>query len=149
MFQFNREEFRKMGQLWYEIFQFSMNISPEECFWKTKHELIHKKVILAMHPHGIVPFHAVLWAACGDQHFVHPETGEKLYGFGAAADVVQYVPFLRNILGFLTAGSASYPVLKRGLVEVRTHFCSSHSDQQIILLLYRVKQIVLTQRNVR
>lgn len=123
-----------MGQLWYEIFQFSVNISPEECLEKTKNELIHRKVILAMHPHGIVPFQAVLWAACADQYFVHPDTGEKLYGFGAAADVVQYVPFLRNILGFLSAGSAAYPVLKRGLVEVKTSIVFSPTCALIVYL---------------
>lgn len=54
------------------------------------------KLIMAMHPHGIVPFHALLWAAYCDQHYVYED--KKLYGFGAAADVVAYLPFLRNIM---------------------------------------------------
>ena len=49
-----------------------------------------------MHPHGIVPFHAILWAAYCDQHYVYED--KQLYGFGAAADVVGYLPFLRNIM---------------------------------------------------
>lgn len=117
-YDFYREDFRKLGQLWYEPFQYSFNLSPEECIERSKLKL-HQKVIVCMHPHGIVPLHAVLWAACCDQFFTNPETNQKLYGFGAAADIVQYVPFLRNVLGFLTAGSASYNVLKTGLMEGR------------------------------
>ena len=51
---------RKIGQLWYEIFQFSTNCSPERC-----KEMIERgdteQFIMAMHPHGIVPLQAVLW----------------------------------------------------------------------------------------
>ena len=42
-------------------------------------------------------------------------------GFGAAADVVMYLPFLRNIMAWLSAGSASYKALKEGLVKVIFH----------------------------
>jgi hypothetical protein len=41
-----------------------------------------------------------------------------MYGFGAAADVVMYIPFLRNIMGWLSGGPASYKALKDGLMEV-------------------------------
>jgi hypothetical protein len=75
------------------------------------------QLILAMHPHGIVPFQAILWAAYCDQYFTIGD--RSLYGFGAAADVVGSIPFLRNIMGFLAGGSASYPALKNGLVYVR------------------------------
>ena len=106
--------FRKVGQLWYEVFQFSCNVTPAEV-----EELLNycdsHQLILAMHPHGIVPFQAVLWSAYCHQYF---SNGKKsMYGFGAAADVVAYVPFLRNFLFFLSAGSATYKVLKDGLVE--------------------------------
>ena len=43
---------------------------------------------------------------------------KKMYGFGAAADVVMYVPFLRNIMGWLSGGPASYKALKDGLTKV-------------------------------
>jgi hypothetical protein len=76
------------------------------------------QMVMCMHPHGIVPFHAVLWAGFGDQYLVDSETGKTLYGFGAAADVVAYVPILRNILGWLSAGSADYKVLYNGLTKV-------------------------------
>jgi len=46
------------------------------------------------------------------------KTGRALYGFGAAADAVGYVPGLRNIMGWLSAGSASYKVLKAGITKV-------------------------------
>ncbi len=109
--------FRRIGQLWYEVFDMHANLSPE----KIRETLeINKDVqmILAMHPHGIVPYQAILWAAYCDQYFTAPD-GRMLYGFGAAADAVGYVPFLRNIMGFLTAGSASYKPLKDGLTKVR------------------------------
>lgn len=106
--------FRKVGQLWYEIFQFSCNVSPQEAVERMKYADQHQ-LILAMHPHGIVPFQAILWSAYCDQIF---RIGDhSMYGFGAAADVVQYVPILRNFLFWLSAGSASYNVLRDGLVE--------------------------------
>lgn len=103
---------RKLGQLWYEPLQFSCNVPPE---YRTKITSVMEKhkLVMAMHPHGIVPFHALLWAAFCDQYYEHD--GKKLYGFGAAADVVQYLPFLRNLLGWLSSGSAEYKVLKAGL----------------------------------
>ena len=46
---------RKVGQLWYEIFQFSSNLSPEELTGRIETGL-KDKLIICMHPHGIVPF---------------------------------------------------------------------------------------------
>lgn len=102
--------------MWYEVFDLHVNLSPEKI---AETLVINKDVqmILAMHPHGIVPYQAILWAAYCDQYF-RAEDGSALYGFGAAADAVGYVPFLRNIMGFLTAGSASYKPLKDGLTKV-------------------------------
>lgn len=86
---------RKVGQLWYEVFDFSCNLSP-----KQREEIINnglsRQYIIGMHPHGIVPLHAVLWTAYCDQYFANDMNA--LYGFGAAADAVQYVPFLRNFM---------------------------------------------------
>lgn len=108
---------RKIGQLWYDIFEFSLNKSAEE-FEKIIEYGDDHKLIMCMHPHGIVPFHAGLWAACADQYMANEKTGKSLYGFGAAADAVGYVPGLRNIMGWLSAGSASYNVLYDGLMKV-------------------------------
>ena len=40
-----------------------------------------------------------------------------LYGFGAAADVTLYLPLLRNMMAWLTAGGASYKTLKAGISQ--------------------------------
>lgn len=114
-----RKWFRKLGQLWYEIFDFSTNVGHEDAVKMLNYSDDHQ-LILAMHPHGIVPFHALLWAAFGDQYFTDEK--RELYGFGAVADVVMYMPFLRNIMGYLSGGSATYKVLRKGLVEVRLPF---------------------------
>ena len=50
---------------------------------------------------------------------------KELYGFGAAADVVGSLPFLRNIMGWLSAGSATYKVLKDGLVKGESLACNA------------------------
>ena len=103
--------------MWYEIFQFSANKSPEELMESIEYGDDHQ-LVMCMHPHGIVPYHAGLWAAYADQYMSDPATGRALYGFGAAADAVGYVPGLRNIMGWLSAGSASYKVLKAGITKV-------------------------------
>lgn len=107
---------RKVGQLWYEVFQMSVNMSPEQLKNSVEYAK-ERKLIIAMHPHGIVPFHAILWAAYCDQYFTDVDTGQSLYGFGAAADVVMWIPLLRNIMGWMTAGSATYSVLRDGLLH--------------------------------
>ena len=103
---------RKWGQLWYEHFQFSCNLSPQqrEHFIKMGHV---NKYAIGMHPHGlvfkcimflfcntpyigIIPLQAVLWAAYCDQYLA--SKSGSMYGFGAAADVVGYLPILRNIM---------------------------------------------------
>jgi hypothetical protein len=100
-----------LGQLWYEIFEFSCNLSPEERRSKV-FAGESDQFIIAMHPHGIIPLQAILWTSYCDQYL------PGMYGFGAAADAVAYVPYLRNIMDMLTAGSASYHVLKNGLLKV-------------------------------
>lgn len=108
---------RKIGQLWYELFDFHCNRSPKECI-ENIDKGDHNQYIIGMHPHGIIPLQAVLWSAYCDQYCSYTTSNGKkkfLYGFGAAADVTQYLPFLRNWLGWLTAGSASYKALLNGL----------------------------------
>eukprot|EP00428_Durinskia_dybowskii_P060943 CAMPEP_0170373986 /NCGR_PEP_ID=MMETSP0117_2-20130122/10360_1 /TAXON_ID=400756 /ORGANISM="Durinskia baltica, Strain CSIRO CS-38" /LENGTH=264 /DNA_ID=CAMNT_0010628911 /DNA_START=472 /DNA_END=1266 /DNA_ORIENTATION=- len=80
---------------------------------------------MCMHPHGIVPFHAGLWAAYADQYLSDKVSGRALYGFGAAADAVAYVPGLRNIMGWLSAGSATYKVLKDGITKGISESCNA------------------------
>jgi hypothetical protein len=129
---------RKLGQLWYEIFDFHCNKSAEELQSIT--ELGEKEqLILAMHPHGIVPFQAVLWAAYCDQYL------PSIYGFGAAADVVAYVPFLRNVLGWLTAGSATYKVLKRGLMHGDVQSAIERKPKHLFILPGGIAEIFVSR----
>jgi len=70
------------------------------------------------------------WSAYCDQYFSDPITGDTLYGFGAAADVVKYLPFIKNIMGWLSAGSASYNVLKRGLDSGIAEQCNANNNRR-------------------
>ncbi|GMH56820.1 hypothetical protein TL16_g02228 [Triparma laevis f. inornata] len=85
---------------------------------------------MCMHPHGIIPLQAMVWSAYCDQYFSDPITGDTLYGFGAAADVVKYLPFIKNIMGWLSAGSANYDVLKRGLDEGIAEQCNVNNNRK-------------------
>ena len=49
-----------------------------------------------MHPHGVVPIQALLWAAFADQYLRTPEHG-TVYGFGGMASVILYLPVLRTL----------------------------------------------------
>lgn len=125
---------RKMGQLWYEIFDFHSNLSPE-IRKKYVEAGDQNQYIIGMHPHGIIPLQAILWAAYCDQYLslplspitekVDPASRKNLYGFGAAADVVCHLPLLRNLMGWLSAGSASYKVLKAGLTKGESAACNA------------------------
>ena len=62
-----------------------------------------------------------------------------MYGFGAAADVVMYLPVLRNVMGWFAAGdfpstSPSYKALEEGLVEGKS--------QHVASLVYRAVVVV-------
>lgn len=114
---FYRPWFRKLGQLWYEIFKFSCNKSPEELKELIAYAKLNK-LIVAMHPHGVVPFHGVLWSAYCDQYLTDHSNGESLYGFGAVANSAMRAPLLRNIMGWLSCGPADYQALKAGLKDV-------------------------------
>jgi hypothetical protein len=103
---------RRFCQLFYEIFDFRHNFldaaERQEMGRKYKGA---KRAILCSHPHGIIPIQAVLWAAYCDE-YIH-----EAYGFGAAASVVCYIPFLCNIVAWLTAGPADYKTLHRGMTK--------------------------------
>ena len=56
--------------------------------------------------HGIIPIHGVgLWPALCDQYL------GPLYGFGATTDAAMKLPLLRQLLAWMTAGSADRKVL--------------------------------------
>jgi hypothetical protein len=86
---------RKWCQLTYEVFQVSGNLSQERLL-KAIEDGEHKRFMIGMHPHGIIPIHALIWCAYCDQYMSDGPRG--LYGFGAMADAVSYVPFLRNAM---------------------------------------------------
>jgi hypothetical protein len=109
---------RKVGQLWYELFDFSCNLNPA-LLKPFINESTEHQYVVSMHPHGVIPLQAILWAAYCDQYLQDTSTGQKMYGFGAAADVIMYLPYLRNIMGWLSGGSATYSVLKNGLSKVK------------------------------
>lgn len=75
-----------------------------------------------MHPHGVIPFQAILWASYCHQYLRN--NTRQLYGFGAGADIVTYLPILKNVMGYLTAGSANYKVLKEGLLYGKLFYLS-------------------------
>ena len=102
--------FRTVGQFLYELLKFHHNLSEKEIQEYVKMGEKHR-LIMGMHPHGIIPIHALLWASYCNQYL--PE----LYGFGAVADVVTYLPIIRNILGYLTTGSATYKILFNGITQ--------------------------------
>lgn len=108
---------RSWAQLWYEIFRVSVNMSPA-----TRQKYLDmgetRNFAICMHPHGIIPFHALLWAAYCDQYMKDEKAGHCLYGFGAVADVVMQLPFLRTMMGWLSCSSAGYKTLKAGLSQV-------------------------------
>jgi len=114
--------FRKIGQLWYEMFSFRCNLSPSQRreTLKTQGEQNH---MIMMHPHGIIPLHALLWSAYCDQNL------QDCYGFGAAATIVGFMPFLRNIMGWLGAGDANYNTIKDGITEGK-HYIANRGGRK-------------------
>eukprot|EP01035_Chromulina_nebulosa_P024090 gene24090-31299_t len=61
--------FRTVGQLFYELFSVSTNLSPEQ-----RRKMVElgttggQQFIIAMYPHGVFPFQSLLWAAYCDQY---------------------------------------------------------------------------------
>jgi len=72
---------RTVGELMYDIFDFHSNMSDEDRLRRID-EGQNGKYIIAMHPHGVIPFHAWLWAAFCNQ-YLSDRDGRQLYGFGA------------------------------------------------------------------
>lgn len=120
---------RQIGQLWYEIFDVSTNLSPDTRRAMVEHgNASGKGTISAMHPHGIVPFQALLWAAVNEQYLHIQEPGQPrkwLYGFAAAANAVFSVPLLRNLLGWFATHGANFDTLKNGLMHGKSVPCNN------------------------
>ena len=68
---------RKFGQLWYEILNFSCNLDPDS-LETLINEADNHQYIIAMHPHGVIPFHAILWSAYCDQYLTSGKSGKAL-----------------------------------------------------------------------
>ena len=126
---------RKFGQLMYEVLDISCNLSTEERI-KCIAEAESKHLITGMHPHGIVPFQAVIWASVCEQYLTDWETGKSVYGFGAAANAVYSIPFLRNLMGWLSAGNATYATLKNGLEKGKSPTCNRAGRKPRHLFLF-------------
>jgi hypothetical protein len=112
-----RASVRRFCQIFYEIFGVRHNLSDarirvvvEDCV------LRGDRFILGMHPHGVVPIQALLWAAYADQYLRTPEHG-TVYGFGGMATVILYLPGLRTLLGWLTGTPATYANLRHNLTS--------------------------------
>ena len=106
---------RRFCQVLYDIFPVRHNVSPQRAAefvhrWKVKDE----RFILGMHPHGVVPIQAFLWAAYCDQYMRTDEYG-TVYGFGGMASVIFRFPVLRTIMGWLSGVAATYTSLKSGM----------------------------------
>ncbi|RYZ15583.1 MAG: hypothetical protein EOO70_06495 [Myxococcaceae bacterium] len=133
-----------MGQLWYEVLQLQANLSPSDIAQRLD-EAQQTQLILAMHPHGIVPFQAVLWSAYCHQYFQDTaDPTRALYGFGAAADIVQHVPLLRNLLAWLTAGGAAYRTLREGLVEGKCASANPRTPRHLFILPGGIAEIFVS-----
>jgi hypothetical protein len=124
---------RKFGQFWYELLDFHSNLSPAEC-QQFLNEGEKQSYICAMHPHGVVPFTGVLYAAYCDQYFTSTNN-QTLYGFGAAANIVLYLPFLRNIMGWLSVSSADYTSMKKRLMNSELYSNQFHKNTKHVFLL--------------
>lgn len=113
---------RKVFQLWYEIIDFRCNLDESDVGYIVGYgedEGANRRLVTCMHPHGIVPYAAAIWAAYCDQYL------PDLYGFGATADVVLYIPFLRNVISGLSAGRAGFKVCYDALVNGIAPCCNN------------------------
>ena len=108
---------RTWGELWFEIFDMHTNMTETDVAAFFQGEKTGTHYAICMHPHGILPIQGLLWAAFCNCYCRDPVTGRSMYGFGAVADVVLYLPVLRSLMGFLTCAGASYKTLKAGLLE--------------------------------
>ena len=69
------------------------------------------RYIYALHPHAIVPVHALTWCAFLDR------MDRRLYGVGGMANAIYFVPIICNIFRWLSNISASYKTLKKAITK--------------------------------
>lgn len=105
---------RKIPQLLYELYGVRHNGLPRRRALVEASVNDGDRYILGMHPHGVVPIQALVWAAFCEQYLRTPECG-GVYGVGGMASVLFFLPGLRNILGWLSTTSASFQNLKGAL----------------------------------
>ena len=133
---------RQVGQLLYEIIDLRTNLNKDDfehiLAYGEKHRLC-----TCMHPHGIVPYQALVWPAYCDQYM------GNLYGFGATADVVFKIPFLRNLLSALSAGSARYKTLLAGLEDgiSKPVNATGRKPKHMFILPGGVAEVFFSKRN--
>eukprot|EP00554_Chaetoceros_debilis_P012699 CAMPEP_0194120838 /NCGR_PEP_ID=MMETSP0150-20130528/44616_1 /TAXON_ID=122233 /ORGANISM="Chaetoceros debilis, Strain MM31A-1" /LENGTH=285 /DNA_ID=CAMNT_0038813033 /DNA_START=262 /DNA_END=1119 /DNA_ORIENTATION=+ len=87
--------------------------------------------ILAMHPHGIIPLHALLWGGFCTQ--MMPE----FYGVGASTSIALRLPVLRQILRFMGVVSTQ----KKALIH-----SMQVEDKGLLILPGGVAEIFLSHR---
>jgi len=114
--------FRRIFEIWYDIFNIHHNLilDPETNTMKVPDGVVDRLLILAMHPHGIIPMQGFIWAAFCDHYLtrgqaINPTGTEGLYGFGATTDAALWVPLVRQLLIWLSAGSATRKVLRKSM----------------------------------
>ena len=100
-------EFCKLPQLWYGLFNVEHNLTLQKRKELTGEQ---SRYIVGIHPHGLIPYHGLIWASLSNQYL-------GLKAFGAAADICSNLPVLRNILGYFGIGQAGYDVLRAGLTS--------------------------------
>ena len=107
----NWPAFRRVFQHLFDFFNVRSN------FYDVSPRLDRKKRhIWAMHPHAIVPLHALTWCAFLDKQ------DRELYGVGGMANAIYFMPFVRNIFMWLNNISASYKVLRSSLLANKNVF---------------------------
>jgi hypothetical protein len=127
------EQFRSLFQLWYELFDLRTNMDKNTCKKIVKENSLS---ILALHPHGIIPLHGLLWGGFCSQ--MMPE----FYGVGASTSIALRLPVLRQILRFMGVVSTQKKTLIHSMqVE----------DKGLLILPGGVAEIFLSHRrgNVR
>jgi len=122
------QQFRSLFQLWYELFDLRTNMDKKTCKNIVKENSLS---ILAMHPHGIIPLHALLWGGFCTQ--MMPE----FYGVGASTSIALRLPVLRQILRFMGVVSTQ----KKALIH-----SMQVEDKGLLILPGGVAEIFLSHR---
>lgn len=135
---------RRFCQIFYPIFNVRHNLTDARIRGVVEDCVVRgDRYILGMHPHGVVPIQALLWAAYADQYMSTPEHG-TVYGFGGMASVILYLPGLRTLLGWLTGIPATYKNLKGNLTcstDKGATFRGSHPGRNLYMLPGGVAEI--------